>query len=73
MANFREWRGEGKNNRTPVFWERILIPAAVVLAFWRVFERFFDVFLVKKLRGAQKCNKKSIFPLYRGPGAKLRF
>ena len=36
--------------------------------FLRVFELFFEVFLQYKPQRAQKCNKNSSFPLFRGSG-----
>ena len=39
-GKFPSWGGEGKNNRTFAFWGRILVPAAVFLAFLKGFCTF---------------------------------
>ena len=74
-TGFRDGGVGRGNNQTFAFGGRILVPAAVFLAFWEDFCRvFFYVFLLLKLQRAQKCNKKSIFfSLFRGSGAKLSF
>ena len=68
------FRMEGGNNRTFAFWGRILVPAAVFLAFLEgFFARFFWWILVVKASGSSKMQQKINFPLCRGSGGKIKF